>query len=284
MTDNRNNSSCFNQAQDGRGTVCIDTYRVLDSCRDRDCFEDVRVYLSTAGEDILSSASTVRARSARILWAYVGVDEVPFNCGFYQITIRYYVEVELEACLGMGRNTTFNGIAVLNKDVILYGGEGSVTTFSSSPENNLCNPVLSTPATTAPIAVVESVEPIVLGTKITECGCPCPSCEIFELPDTICEYLGGCADPNTTGPRLYLSFGIFSVIRLKRSAQLLITATDYSVPDKECVPLTNDEDPCSVFRNLPFPTSQFKTNTIGKEHVDGTRQGRGGCGCQGKRD
>jgi len=36
-----------------RETVCIDTNRVLDSCRDRDCFERVRVYLSCYGNEVL---------------------------------------------------------------------------------------------------------------------------------------------------------------------------------------------------------------------------------------
>ena len=185
MTDNRNNSSCFGQNQDARGTVCIDTYRVLDSCRDRDCFENVRVYLTEAGEEAIASANTVKARSTRILWAHVGVDDVPFNSGFYQVSIRYYVEIELEVCVGIGRSETVKGIAILNKDVILYGGEGGVVTFSSDPESSLCTPNFTAPKTTAPTAVVESVEPIVLGTKITECGCPCPICECIELPECV---------------------------------------------------------------------------------------------------
>ena len=36
-----------------RETVCIETNRVLDSCRDRDCYENVRVYLSDFGNEIL---------------------------------------------------------------------------------------------------------------------------------------------------------------------------------------------------------------------------------------
>jgi hypothetical protein len=36
-----------------RETVCIETDRVMDSCRDRDCFENVRVYLSCFGNEIL---------------------------------------------------------------------------------------------------------------------------------------------------------------------------------------------------------------------------------------
>ena len=118
MQENRNTpfslSSC-----DSRGTVCINTNRVLDCCRDRDCFQDTRVYLTTSGQEILANATNVRTRSAKILSAYVGVEEVPFNNGFYQIAIRYYVELEFEACMGVGRSQSFKGLAILEKEVIL---------------------------------------------------------------------------------------------------------------------------------------------------------------------
>ena len=256
MTENRNNVSCYDR--DTRGTVCIDTHRVLDSCRDRDCFENTRVYLSPIGEQILAGATNVRARSTSVLYAYVGVDEVPFNCGFYQVTVRYYVVIELEACLGAGRSQIFKGISVLEKQVILYGGEGNVTTFSSNPENDYCTPNFNNKGTTAPVAIVETVEPLVLGTKIVECGCPCSQNEYLELPECVRGCLEGDVRITTDAPRLYVSYGIFSVIRIVRPAQLLVNATDYSVPDKECVAATNDDDPCSVFRDMAFPSARFR--------------------------
>ena len=93
MQENRNTPLGCNQ--DLRGTVCIDTKRVLDCCRDRDCFEDVRVYLTAFGEDVLASATNVKTKCAKILRAYVGIDEVPFNNGFYQVNVRYYVLLEI---------------------------------------------------------------------------------------------------------------------------------------------------------------------------------------------
>ena len=275
MTENRNSSSCF--GQDTRGTVCIDTHRVLDSCRDRDCFENTRVYLSAAGEEILAGAANVRARSATVLYAYVGVDDVPFNCGFYQVTVRYYVVIELEACMGIGRSQIFKGISVLEKQVILFGGEGNVTTFSSSPENDYCTPNLNNKGTTAPVAVVETVEPIVLGTKIAECGCPCSQNEYLDLPACVRECLDGDIRITTDAPRLYVSYGIFSVIRIVRPAQLLVAATDYSVPDKECVAATNDDDPCSVFKDMAFPTARFRGALCGNVDTTPRTGGKGNC-------
>ena len=258
MQDNRNtpiNSQC-----DGRGTVCIDTQRVLDSCKDRDCFEDARVYLTNYGEEVISNATSVRTRSAKLIWAYVGVEPVPFNCGFYQITVRYYIIVEVEACLGIGKSQTVKGISVLEKDVILYGGEGRVISFTSSPENDYCSiGNVDTVVNNDPVAIVETVEPIVLGTKISDCACMCTPCDCLEIPNDICNCIDGEINMSNGNSKLFISFGIFSVIRIQRSAQLLVQATDYSVPDKECAPASNDDNPCALFNTMAFPTNQFKT-------------------------
>lgn len=273
MQENRNAS--LNCNQDLRTTVCIDTKRVLDCCRDRDCFEDTRVYLTNYGEEILASATNVRTKCAKMLWAYVGIDEVPFNNGFYQINVKYYILLEFEACIGIGRSQTFKGLATLEKTVILYGGEGNVTSYSSSPKNSYCNiGDLNTVGNNGPTAIVEAVEPIVLGTKIKECICGC-GCECLELPDMINGVLDGELCMDVKGPAIYVSLGIFSVIRIVRPAQLLVQATDYSVPDKECS-LAGEDNPCDLFRTIAFPVSRFRGTTTPCD--DGGRP-TGGCGC-----
>ncbi len=276
MQDNRKAALGF--CQDNRGTVCIDTKRVLDSCRDRDCFEDARVYLTSFGEDILSSATNVKTKSATTIWAYVGIDEVPFNNGFYQITVKYYILLEFEACMGIGRSQTFRGITTLEKSVILYGGNGNVTSYTSSPENTYCNiGNLDTVGTNAPTAVVETVEPVVLGTKVKECACP-TICDLLELPECVTSRLDGELCTNDRGPKLYVSLGVFSVIRIERPAQLLIEATDYSVPDKECCTASEDK-PCDLFRSMAFPISRFKAMT---SPIDENPGKINGCGCNKK--
>ena len=283
MQDNRN--APIGLGADCQGTVCIDTKRVLDCCRDRDCFEDSRVYLTAFGEEILANTTNIRTRGAQLIWAYVGFDPVPFNRGFYQITVRYYIKVELEACLGIGRSQTFNGICVLEKDVILYGGEGSVVSYSSSPNNNYCNiSDTNTVATNDPVAIVETVEPIVLGTKVVDCSCCSNTCcnECCEIPDAVTGCIDGelIINSGTTCPKLYISFGIFSVIRIEREAQMLVQATDYSVPDKECTPATNDDNPCSLFNTMPFPVGQFRTTCLQAAEPP---HKSGGCGCSNNR-
>lgn len=279
MQDNRNTS--LGMSCDNRGTVCIDTKRVLDCCRDRDCFEEARVFLTAYGEEILSNASNVRTRSAKLLWAFVGVDNVPFNTGFYQVSVRYYVEVEFEACIS-GKSHCFKGLAVLEKNVVLYGGEGSVTTFSSGPENTFCCPSnMNNIGNNDPVAIVETVEPIVLGTKV-ECSCNCGCNECAEIPLCVCDLIDGELQLTSSGPRIYVSFGIFSVIRIVRPAQFLINATDYSVPDKECTSATNDDNPCALFNNIAFPISQFRGVSCPENDLNHQRN-NGGCGCSRER-
>ena len=280
MQDNRN-TSLSSSAFDTRGTVCIDTMRVLDSCKYRDCFEDARVYLTAYGEEVLSSASNVRSRSAKLLWAFVGVEGVPFNNGFYQVVVRYYIEIEFEACVGIGRSQCFKGLAVLEKSVVLYGGEGSVTTYTSDPENRYCCPGnMNNVGTNEPKAIVETVEPIVLGTRI-DCACT-PTCsECAEIPPAVCDLIDGELVLTPTGPRIYVSFGIFSVVRIVRPAQLLVQATDYSVPDKECCGDTDNDNPCALFRSIAFPTNQFRGSTTRETEFT---QRSGGCGCGRDRD
>ncbi len=279
MQDNRNTG--LSLTQDCRGTVCIDTRRVLDSCKDRDCFENVRVYLTNYGEEVLSNATNIRIKSAEINCAYVGVNEVAFNNGFYQVTVRYYITLEIEACQGCGRSQCIKGLAALEKSVVLYGGEGNVTSFSSNPESGYCAECTADNATTsAPIAIVETVEPIVLGYKVRECGCNCScgcDCDNPQLPDTVRCCMDGEISTSADAPRLYVSFGVFSVVRIERPAQLLVQATDYSVPDKECCTADNNDSPCDLFRTMAFPTSRFRTSC--NTDVQDNRGGNGGCGC-----
>ena len=53
-----------------------------------------------------------------------------------------------------------------------------------------------------------------------------------------------------------VSLGIFSVVRIVRPAQYLVQASEYCLPEKECVsPVENDS--CATFRQIPFPAAEF---------------------------
>ena len=279
MQDNKN--TCVGLGFDGRGTVCIDTKRVLDCCRDRDCFEDSEVFLTAFGEETLAAATSVRTKRAKTLCVNVNLEEVPFNCGFFRVKIRHYIELELEACLGLGRSQTFGGLTVLEKEVVLYGGDGTVTSYSSGPESTFCGVCnADNVSTNAPTAIVDTVEPVVLGTRIVDCSCAHVCIECCELPTVIRDCFDGDLTCGRNSVKLTVSLGIFSVIRLVRPALLLVQATDYSVPDKECTVTGTNENPCDLFRAMAFPVARFSARCeADSTTTDNRPRGGGGCGC-----
>lgn len=263
-----------------RDTVCIDTSRVMDSCRDRDCFERVRVYLSEFGNEVLEHTGAIRAKSATIVSTNITIDPIQFNRGFYSVNVRFYIKLTFEACICGGRSQELEGIAVLEKRVILYGGESKAKIFRSNACDHFCScPEPNCGEKNMPTAIVEAVDPVLLGTKIfekpTECSCCC-CCQDRELPHPVANCFDSplCFDEREGCKYLTVSLGIFSVVRIVRPAQYLISATEYCIPEKECTPVEED-DPCNVFRTMPFPAGEFCEGG-GHAHV-GDRPGR--CGC-----
>ena len=257
-----------------RDTVCIDTYRVLDSCRDKDCFEDVRVYLTEEGQDIVDRSGSLRVRDAQILRAYIDIDPMPFHRGFYQLHIRLFIKIVCEACVGQGNTRELCGVCAVDKKTVLFGSEGNVSIFKSSGGSGFC-PDRGTGecsvGSNLPIAVLETVEPLVLNSRIAEPHRPCCcACSVDEIPDDIGCMLGCRLTAPENANRLLVSLGLFSVVRLERPAQYLISASDYAVPEKECGAV-EDDNPCSAFRNMKFPISEFSPPS-GSELV-------GDCGC-----
>ena len=268
----------------GRDSVYIETNRILDSCRDRDCFENVRVFLTDCGNEIIEHTNTVRAKSACIAWTYIGLDPVPFNRGFYSVTIRFYVKLVFEACVAAGRAQEFDGIAVLEKKIILFGGEGGATTFRSSSDNSgFCAEIQPCcKEKSLPVATVDVVDPIILDTKIVEdVGCCCCCCCACDVPSCVVEGMSGDICGDREGERyLVVSLGLFSIVRITRPAQLLVNATEYCVPDKECVEARRD-DPCSLFRGISFPVEEFCGGGFPHRDLDKPHDKGGKCGCGG---
>ncbi len=283
MAEYRNmGGSC--QGSKEKDMVCIDTYRVLDSCRDKDCFEDVKVYLTCLGQEIIDRTCVVRAKSANVVWSMIDIDNVPFNRGFYQLFIKIYVKIMFEACIGPGNIQDFEGVAVVEKKVILFGGEGSVNVFKSEfPKGGFCTPCnggYTKSANSLPIAVLETVDPIILNSKIIEPHKPCRwcPCTIDEIPDCVCQRLSADLVDAPDSNILLVSLGFFSVVRIERPAQYLVSAVEYSVPEKECA-LPPIEDPCSLFKQMSFPSSEFSSPIIPSYEA-----GEKKCGCRNQAD
>ncbi len=233
--------------------VCIHTRKVYDSCRDKECLQDLRVYPTRCSQAILDTATSVKARAAELLWAYIDVEAIPFNKGFYTVDVKYFYKVTADAFTGVGRPREICGLATYDKRTVLFGSEGSVRIFSSQylPQDN---DLQNFEKTNLPIATVEVVDPVALGVKVLE-GDNCGECVLNDIPDNICKCFEDDIVICDEGKKLFATLGQFSIIKLERDIQLLMPAYDICMPDKECS--GNADDPCDLFQKFKFPVDEF---------------------------
>ena len=73
MSENRQDTlRCANTDQPE--TMSIHTRKITDSCRDKDCIEDLRVYLTKCSQNLLDTCASVRVRCAELLYTYIDVE------------------------------------------------------------------------------------------------------------------------------------------------------------------------------------------------------------------
>lgn len=237
--------------------VCVHTNKIFDSCKDKGCIEDLRVFLTEPSQDVIDSATGVRARTAELLYVSSDVEPVQLNRGFYTVDLSYYYRVCGEAGMPGGGTAPITGLSVFSKRVLLYGSEGNAKIFTS--DDNINDLTLRTvPSFRLPTAVVEAVDPILLELRLTEDQGPRHHCdnEIVTIPDAMVALFDAPLVQSAEGRRVYATLGQFSIVRLERDTQLLIPAYDYCVPDKECTGGESD-DPCALFSRIDFPVDEF---------------------------
>ena len=86
-----------------RDALAIHTRKITDSCRDKDCIEDLRVFLTKSSQCTLDSASGVRVRCAELLYAYIDVEPVAFDRNHYCIDVTFYYRILADAVVGCNR-------------------------------------------------------------------------------------------------------------------------------------------------------------------------------------
>lgn len=96
----------------------------------------------------------MKAGCAELLYAYIDVEPVTFNRGFYTVDVRYFYRITADAFVGAARPVEISGLAVFDKRVILFGSEGSVKVFSSLGQEKALD-VQNLPTRSLPTAVVE---------------------------------------------------------------------------------------------------------------------------------
>ena len=240
-----------------REAVCIHTKKVTDACRDKDCIEDLRVYLTRESQSILDSCASARARCAELIHVDVQVEAVPYNTGFYTLDITFYYRVVADVTVGSNRPVTVYGLAVFSKRALLFGGDGNAKVFTNdmcSCKRHNCN---------MPGAVVEVVDPMVLASNVVDsctCACNCGCPDLSNLPQCVLSWFDDELVLSGESRRLLVTIGQFSIIRLERDTQLLIPSFDYCIPTKVCSETGNvsgTESPCDIFGKIEFPVDAF---------------------------
>ena len=117
--------------------VCIDAGRVYDSCGDKDCAENMRVYFCERDQMLIERATGVRPKKVEVINTYIDVESLPFNRGYYSCDLTFFFEIRLEVFSGHGAPCAeVCGVSVYQKKVILYGSEGNVKVVGSEYTGN----------------------------------------------------------------------------------------------------------------------------------------------------
>ncbi len=257
--------------------VCIHTAQIIDSCLDKDCVENLRVYLTAPSQAALDGATGAKTRCAELLYTDVEIAPLAYKCGYYSIDLTFYYRIVGDALQGCGRPCTITGIAVFSKRVVLYGSKGRAKTFRSTDSVPSGEDLL---ACNMPLAVVEALDPIILSSRVREvCDCHCAENEVTDIPACVAAFLGEQLVLTGAQKRLYVTLGQFSTVRLERDTQLSVQACEYCTPCRECCDEECcEEDPCELFGKIEFPMRAFFPESAGGSACC-PEDGIGGCKC-----
>ena len=252
--------------------MSIHTKKITDACRDKDCIEDLRVYLTTASQNQLDSAAGAKVRCADLLYAYIDVEPVAFDRNHYCIDITFYYRILADAIVGSARPVPLNGLVVFSKRVVLCGEDSRAHIFTSRTRLGSVDGITAYSAN-RPTAVVEVLDPMVLASKVRDvCDCGCQEQSVVQIPGFIRELFDDELVLSGDRRRLFVTLGQFSVVRLERDAQLVVPVLDSGVPCRECCDAPGcAEDPCEMFSRIPFPAQQFASTGCDRDT---------GCGCE----
>jgi len=144
------------EPSDLRQAMSIHTRKITDACRDKDCIEDLRVYLTTGSQEILDTAANVRVRCAELITTYIDVEPVAFNRSHYCIDLTFYYRVLADAMVGSNRPAMLYGLAVFTKRAVLCGEDSHAHIYRSDTRLGTFDgiPLLQS---NRPTAVVEAV-------------------------------------------------------------------------------------------------------------------------------
>ena len=253
-------------------TMSIHTRKITDSCRDKDCIEDLRVYLTKGSQCLLDNAAGARVRCAELLYTDIEVEPVAFDRNHYCVDVTFYYRILADTTVGGNRPAALYGLAVFSKRAVLCGEDSRAHIYRSDTRLGRRD---GRPHSYAnlPTAVVEVLDPMILSSKVKEvCECACQ--DSVQIPDWISCLFDEELVLSGDRRRLFVTLGQFSIIRLERDAQLVVPVLEYSIPTKECCdsPGCSAEDPCEMFSRIPFPAAQFNPRNCDRSEGED-------CGC-----
>ena len=74
--------------------------------------EDLRVYPTRCSQEVIDRAVSVKAGTAELLCAYIDVEPVGYNRGFYTVDVRYFYRITADAFVGAARPVEITGLVV----------------------------------------------------------------------------------------------------------------------------------------------------------------------------
>ena len=141
-----------------RENVCIDAYRVYDSCGDKNCLTDLPVYFTPPAQAMMDKANNVRIKDVDVITVYIDLEPAVF---YFCIKIVFcFTAVKMNVFLSrVGRKNVFASAlkqkpqqfrflrVVYSAELILrknrhsvYGNNGLFAVFLSRDNgNHRCN-------------------------------------------------------------------------------------------------------------------------------------------------
>ena len=116
---------------DLRQAMSIHTRKITDSCRDKDCIEDLPVYLTASSQALLNSSAGTRVRCAELISTYIDVEPVAFDRNHYCIDVTFYYRIIADTVVGSARPATLYGLAVFSKRAVLCGEDSCAHIYRS---------------------------------------------------------------------------------------------------------------------------------------------------------
>ena len=77
------------------------------------------------------------------------------------------------------------------------------------------------------------------------------------VPEDICRIFDDTLVDSDDGRKLFITIGLFTIVRLERDTELIVPVVDYCIPNNECIASSADNSPCDFFDRLRFPVDEF---------------------------